>query len=31
MDLGGAIAVESEPRKGTRIIVDIPSHSLERK
>jgi signal transduction histidine kinase len=31
MDLGGAIAVESEPGKGTRIIVDIPSHSLERK
>ncbi len=31
MDLGGAIAVESEPGKGTRIIVDIPSHNLERK
>ena len=31
MDLGGAIAVESEPGKGTRIVVDIPSHSLERK
>jgi two-component system, NtrC family, sensor kinase len=24
MDLGGAVAVESEPGKGTRIIVDIP-------
>ena len=31
MDLGGAITVESEHGKGTRIIVDIPSHSLERK
>jgi signal transduction histidine kinase len=31
MDLGGALAVESEPGKGTRVIVDIPSNSLERK
>jgi two-component system nitrogen regulation sensor histidine kinase NtrY len=31
MDLGGAVAVESEPGKGTRIIVDIPAGSLERK
>lgn len=31
MDLGGAVAVESEPGKGTRIMVDIPSGSLERK
>jgi two-component system sensor histidine kinase HydH len=31
MDLGGAVAVESEPGKGTRVIVDIPSNSLERK
>ena len=31
MDLQGVIAVESEPGKGTRMIVDIPSVSLERK
>jgi signal transduction histidine kinase len=31
MDLHGAIAVESEPGKGTRMIIDIPSGSLERK
>jgi signal transduction histidine kinase len=31
MDLGGAVAVESEPGKGTRIMIDIPSGSLERK
>jgi signal transduction histidine kinase len=31
MDLGGAVAVDSEPGKGTRVIVDIPSNSLERK
>jgi signal transduction histidine kinase len=30
MDLGGAVAVESEPGKGTRIMIDIPSGSLER-
>jgi signal transduction histidine kinase len=31
MDLGGAVAVDSEAGKGTRIIVDIPAGSLERK
>ena len=31
MDLNGAVAVESESGKGTRIIIDIPSGSLERK
>lgn len=31
MDIHGSIAVESEPGKGTRMIVDIPSGSLERK
>ena len=31
MDLQGSLAVESEPGKGTRIIIDIPSGSLERK
>ena len=31
MDLHGAISVESEPGKGTRFIIDIPSRSLERK
>src|SRR6516165_5097533 len=31
MDLQGAIAVESEPGKGTRMIIDIPAGSLERK
>jgi signal transduction histidine kinase len=30
MDLQGSVTVESEPGKGTRIIIDIPS-SLERK
>jgi signal transduction histidine kinase len=30
MDLNGAIAVESEPGKGTRFVVDIPSGDLER-
>jgi len=31
MDLGGAVAVESEPGKGTRFMIDIPSGSLESK
>ena len=31
MDLQGAIAVESEPGKGTRMIIDIPAGNLERK
>jgi signal transduction histidine kinase len=34
MDLGGAVTVESEPDKGTRIIVEIPSvpsGNMERK
>jgi len=31
MDQQGAIAVESEPGKGTRMIIDIPAGSLERK
>src|SRR2546426_5792220 len=31
MDLQGSVAVESEPGTGTRIIIDIPSGSLERK
>ena len=31
MDLGGAVAVESEPGRGTRIMIDIPSGGLERK
>ena len=31
MDLGGAVNVESEPGKGTRIFVDIPSGSLEHQ
>jgi len=31
MDLGGAVSVESEPGKGTRIVVDIPSGNLEHK
>ena len=31
MDLQGSLGVESEPAKGTRIIIDIPSGSLERK
>jgi signal transduction histidine kinase len=31
MDLQGAIAVESEPGKGTRMILNIPAGNLERK
>jgi signal transduction histidine kinase len=31
MDLGGAVAVESEPGKGTRFMIDIPSGNLEHK
>src|SRR5216117_299993 len=31
MDLQGSLAVESDPGKGTRMIIDIPSGSLERK
>ena len=31
MDLQGAIAVESEPGKGTRMIIDIPAGNLERQ
>jgi chemotaxis protein histidine kinase CheA len=31
MDLQGAIAVESEPGKGTRMIINIPAGDLERK
>lgn len=31
MDLQGAIAVESEPGKGTRMIINIPAGNLERK
>jgi signal transduction histidine kinase len=31
MDLQGAIAVESEPGNGTRMIIDIPAGNLERK
>jgi two-component system sensor histidine kinase HydH len=31
MDLGGAVSVESEFGKGTRIIVEIPSVNVERK
>ena len=31
MDLHGAIAVESQPGKGTRMIVDIPTVSQERR
>jgi signal transduction histidine kinase len=31
MDLQGAIAVESESGKGTRMIIDIPAGNLERK
>ena len=31
MDLQGAIAAESEPGKGTRMIIDIPAGSLERQ
>jgi signal transduction histidine kinase len=31
MDLGGAVTVESEPGKGTRILVEIPSVNVERK
>jgi signal transduction histidine kinase len=30
MDLHGSITVESEPEKGTRMIVDIPSNAPER-
>jgi signal transduction histidine kinase len=31
MDLGGAVSVESEPGKGTQIVVEIPSGNVERK
>jgi len=31
MDLGGAVTVESERGKGTQIVVEIPSVSVERK
>jgi signal transduction histidine kinase len=31
MDLGGAVTVESEPGKGTQILVEIPSVNVERK
>jgi signal transduction histidine kinase len=31
MDLHGAIAVESESGKGTRMIIDIPAGTVERK
>ena len=31
MDLQGAIAVESEPGKGTRMIINIPAGNLERE
>jgi signal transduction histidine kinase len=31
MDLGGSVTVESEPGKGTRILVEIPSVHMERK
>jgi signal transduction histidine kinase len=31
MDLRGKIAVESEPGKGTRMILDIPCDSLEQR
>jgi signal transduction histidine kinase len=31
MDLGGAVTVESEPGKGTRILVEIPSVNVEHK
>jgi signal transduction histidine kinase len=31
MDLHGVIAVESEPGKGTRFIIDIPAAGWERK
>ena len=31
MDLQGSLGVESEPAKGTRIIIDIPSGSRELK
>jgi signal transduction histidine kinase len=30
MDVHGSVAVESEPGKGTRMIIDIPSSRLER-
>jgi signal transduction histidine kinase len=30
MDLHGSITVESEPGKGTKMIIDMPSGSLER-
>jgi signal transduction histidine kinase len=31
MDLGGAVTVESEPGKGTQILVEIPSVNVERQ